>query len=131
MGVVILGFFFVNIVTLNMLAIVPNTCNLRKLVIPATKGDPFVIETVRTFEHAEYISNCWLVKFATNGRYLFAPTSDGRLFIFSIATGKVTAILHEHGMGWPQYLLLIVTFRLRTSSRCNHSSVQKTVAHLW
>ncbi|KAJ3326298.1 hypothetical protein HDV06_000174 [Boothiomyces sp. JEL0866] len=55
---------------------IPNSVILYKLIYPAKKGDKFQLEQVRKFEHSEYRSNSWLVKLATNGRYVAAPTYD-------------------------------------------------------
>lgn len=43
-----------------------------------------------------YHSNSWLVKIASNGRYLLAPTIYGQIFAFNMLTGQVTGILKDH-----------------------------------
>lgn len=37
-----------------------------------------------------------MVKIASNGRYLLAPTLHGEVFVFNILSGRVTAILKDH-----------------------------------
>jgi WD40 repeat protein len=43
-----------------------------------------------------YISNSWLVKIISNGRYLFSPDVKGRVFIWNLKTAKLVAILQDH-----------------------------------
>jgi hypothetical protein len=43
-----------------------------------------------------YHSNSWLIKIASNGRYIAAPTFHGEVFFFNIKTGTVSAILRDH-----------------------------------
>ncbi|KAJ3313086.1 hypothetical protein HDV04_002403 [Boothiomyces sp. JEL0838] len=66
------------------------------LIYPTKKGDKFQLEQVRKFQHSEYRSNSWLVKLATNGRYVAAPTYDGNIFLFHLLTGQVVGILRDH-----------------------------------
>lgn len=48
-----------------------------------------------------YHANSWLVKIASNGRYIFAPTMEGQIFVFNILTGQVTAMMKDHqGKEW-------------------------------
>ncbi|KAJ3274916.1 hypothetical protein HDV01_001780 [Terramyces sp. JEL0728] len=75
---------------------IPNSVSLYKMVYPTKKDDKFQLELVRKFQHPEYRSNSWLVKLATNGRYVAAPTYDGNIFIFHLLTGQVVAILRDH-----------------------------------
>lgn len=48
------------------------------------------------FFFKRYHSNSWLVRIASNGRYLLAPTALGQIFAFNMLTGEVTAIIKEH-----------------------------------
>ncbi|RIB10674.1 WD40-repeat-containing domain protein [Gigaspora rosea] len=73
-----------------------NVSILHKLIYPSKKGQPFELKEVRRFGHKDYHSNSWLIKISSNGRYLVAPTMTGHVFIFSLRTGKVTAILRDH-----------------------------------
>ncbi|KAJ1676424.1 hypothetical protein EV182_008216, partial [Spiromyces aspiralis] len=43
-----------------------------------------------------YLSNSWLIRITSNGRYLLAPTLNGQVFVFHLATGQVTAVLRDH-----------------------------------
>lgn len=52
-----------------------------------------------------YKSNIWPVKMATNGRYILAPTSDGKIFIWNLLTGGLSGILSDHGMNF-KYVVL-------------------------
>ncbi|KAI9305369.1 WD40-repeat-containing domain protein [Cunninghamella echinulata] len=74
----------------------PNTCTLHRLWYPKQSGDPFQLEEIKKYKHEDYHSNSWLVKIASNGRYLFAPTLYGQIFVFNILTGQVTSIIKEH-----------------------------------
>ncbi|CAG8505132.1 7110_t:CDS:10 [Scutellospora calospora] len=73
-----------------------NVCILHKLIYPSKKGQPFELKEVRRFGHKDYHSNSWLIKISSNGRYIAAPTMTGHVFIFSLRTGDVTAILRDH-----------------------------------
>ncbi|KAI8332815.1 WD40-repeat-containing domain protein [Chlamydoabsidia padenii] len=77
-------------------ASLPNTCALHKLIYPKETGGKFVLEEIKRYEHDKYHANSWLVKIASNGRYLFAPTMDGQIFVFNILTGHATAIMKDH-----------------------------------
>jgi WD40 repeat protein len=81
-------------------------CQLHRLKMIKTPGRgkkknteviSFELETVHTYLHPEFTSNSWLIKINTNGRYLFSPTSNGKIFIWNMATTKLAAILHDHG----------------------------------
>ncbi|RUS12947.1 WD40-repeat-containing domain protein, partial [Endogone sp. FLAS-F59071] len=74
----------------------PNTCTLHRLVYPDKKGAPFRLEEVRRYKHADYFANSWLVKIASNGRYILAPTPYGQVFAYNMSTGEVAAILKDH-----------------------------------
>ncbi|KAI8069307.1 WD40-repeat-containing domain protein [Gongronella butleri] len=80
----------------NGVASTPNTCCLHRLVIPKTANKPFVLEEVHRYKHEEYHANSWLVKIASNGRYLVAPTIYGQLFVFNLLTGKATGVIKSH-----------------------------------
>ena len=69
---------------------------LHKLIYPQEKGGIFTLETVRKYQDESYQSNSWLVKITCNGRYIAAPTSQGQVFFFHIATGQITGILSDH-----------------------------------
>ncbi|KAJ1735454.1 hypothetical protein LPJ72_001856 [Coemansia sp. Benny D160-2] len=74
----------------------PNTCTLHRLVYPTEPDGKFELQEVRRYYHDEYMSNSWLIRITSNGRYLLAPTLNGQVFVFSIATGQVTGILRDH-----------------------------------
>ncbi|CAO3679170.1 unnamed protein product [Umbelopsis vinacea] len=74
----------------------PNTCTLHKLVYPEKKGGKFELLEVKKYKHEDYHSNSWLVKVASNGRYLLAPTIYGQIFVFNLLSGQVSAILKDH-----------------------------------
>eukprot|EP01114_Cavostelium_apophysatum_P022749 TRINITY_DN8336_c0_g1_i1.p1 TRINITY_DN8336_c0_g1~~TRINITY_DN8336_c0_g1_i1.p1 ORF type:complete len:617 (+),score=168.47 TRINITY_DN8336_c0_g1_i1:139-1989(+) len=72
----------------------PNSCHLRKLKM---EEDSFSLEIVHTFQHEQYHSNMWMTKFATNGRYILSPTTEGKVFIWNIQTKALVAVMHDHG----------------------------------
>ncbi|KAJ2007288.1 hypothetical protein GGI04_000593 [Coemansia thaxteri] len=74
----------------------PNTCTLHRLVYPTELDGSFELQEIRRYYHDEYLSNSWLIRLASNGRYILAPTLNGQVFVFSIATGQVTAVLRDH-----------------------------------
>ncbi|KAJ2724290.1 hypothetical protein GGI07_002063 [Coemansia sp. Benny D115] len=74
----------------------PNTCTLHRLVYPTEPDGKFELQEIRRYHHDEYLSNSWLIRIASNGRYILAPTLNGQVFVFSIATGQVTGILRDH-----------------------------------
>jgi hypothetical protein len=49
--------------------------------------------------HYRYFSNAWLIKIASNGRYMMAPTCTGEVFIYNLKTGQVTGVLKDHDGG--------------------------------
>ncbi|KAF9390289.1 hypothetical protein CPB97_009629 [Podila verticillata] len=73
-----------------------NSCTLHKLVYPDTKGGKWYLTEVKRFQDEEYFSNAWLIKIASNGRYLMAPTCTGEVFIYNLKTGQVTGVLKDH-----------------------------------
>ncbi|CAH1760430.1 137_t:CDS:10 [Entrophospora sp. SA101] len=75
---------------------IDNVCILHKLIYPNRIGGKFRLETIRIFQHKNYISNSWLVRITSNGRYLAAPTMKGEVCIFNLRTGNIVAILNDH-----------------------------------
>ncbi|KAI1318398.1 hypothetical protein EDD11_006736 [Mortierella claussenii] len=73
-----------------------NSCTLHKLVYPDTKGGKWYLTEVKRFQDEEYFSNAWLIKIASNGRYMLAPTCTGEVFIYNLKTGQVTGVLKDH-----------------------------------
>ncbi|KAI8348687.1 WD40-repeat-containing domain protein [Mortierella sp. GBAus27b] len=73
-----------------------NSCTLHKLVYPSTKGGKWYLTEVKRYQDEEYFSNAWLIKIASNGRYIMAPTCTGEVFIFNLKTGQVTGVLKDH-----------------------------------
>ncbi|KAG0346494.1 hypothetical protein BG004_001618 [Podila humilis] len=73
-----------------------NSCTLHKLVYPDTKGGKWYLTEVKRFQDEEYFSNAWLIKIASNGRYMMAPTCTGEVFIYNLKTGQVTGVLKDH-----------------------------------
>lgn len=74
----------------------PNKCHLEKLIYPISEHDHFKIEDINSYQDENYHSNSWLIKVTSNGRYIVAPTYDGKLFIFNLKTGKLSGMLHYH-----------------------------------
>jgi WD40 repeat protein len=74
----------------------PNRCHLEKLIYPVSEHDHFRIEDIKNYNDGDYHSNSWLIKITSNGRYIAAPTYDGKVFLFNLKTGKVSGMLHYH-----------------------------------
>lgn len=79
----------------------PNTITLHKLTYQeegeeSSKGGEWQLTTLFKYSHPCYLSNSWYIKFATTSRYVFAPTSDGKIFIFSLCAGQLCGVLSEH-----------------------------------
>jgi hypothetical protein len=88
----------------NVVATQPNTVTLHKLILPSTPTSSadaateseWQLESVRRFGDLAYLSNAWLMRIASNGRYIVAPTCNGAVFIWNVATGDVVGLLHDH-----------------------------------
>ncbi|KAI9094710.1 WD40-repeat-containing domain protein [Phlyctochytrium arcticum] len=74
----------------------PNSVRLHKLSYPNTPGGPFTLTEVQRYTHEFYRSNSWLTKISSNGRYVLAPTYDGAVVIFEMASGGVVGVLRDH-----------------------------------
>lgn len=74
----------------------PNTCHLRKLTIPSGGRGKFRIDEVNAFAHEDYHANIWLLRLATNGRYILAPTTEGKVFVWNVRSRELVAILRDH-----------------------------------
>eukprot|EP01119_Soliformovum_irregulare_P019852 TRINITY_DN6369_c1_g1_i2.p1 TRINITY_DN6369_c1_g1~~TRINITY_DN6369_c1_g1_i2.p1 ORF type:complete len:147 (+),score=55.04 TRINITY_DN6369_c1_g1_i2:156-596(+) len=74
----------------------PSRCHLRKLTIGKLRGALKIsMETESAFDDLNYNSNVWLMKLASNGRYLLAGTSEGGVYVWNLRTTQLTAILKE------------------------------------
>nr|KAJ3423251.1 hypothetical protein HK105_007587 [Polyrhizophydium stewartii] len=80
----------------NTINSIPNTVRLHRLVYPTEYNGQFVLEEVERYRHDLYRSNSWLVKVASNGRYVAAPTYDGNVCLFHLQTGQLVGILQDH-----------------------------------
>ena len=82
--------------------ITPNSLTLHTLAQSNEASDSegktssWSLVPVFKYSHMEYTSNSWYLKFANNGRYLFAPTTNGKVFIFAIGSGALTGVLADH-----------------------------------
>jgi WD40 repeat protein len=74
----------------------PNRCHLEKLIYPVNDHDHFRLEDIKSFNDGDYHSNSWLIKITSNGRYIAAPTYDGKVFIYNLKSGKISGKLHYH-----------------------------------
>lgn len=93
---------------LKLSVLYPNKCILHKLIMPTNANDKWSLEEVGRFEHEEYVSstllltyarfhaNLWLTKFATNGRYIVAPTSVGKIFVWNLQTNNLVGVMKNH-----------------------------------
>ncbi|KAI9202680.1 WD40-repeat-containing domain protein [Polychytrium aggregatum] len=75
---------------------IPNKVKIYKLIYPNRLGGQFEIREVKSFQDDDYVSNSWLTKVTCNQKYVAAPTCDGRIFIYHMQTGNVSAILRGH-----------------------------------
>ncbi|ORZ21568.1 WD40-repeat-containing domain protein [Absidia repens] len=75
---------------------IPNSCTLHQLIYPTKTGGLFELKEIRRYDHEGYRANSWMVKISTNGRYIFAPTMEGQVFVFNLLTGQVTGIIKAH-----------------------------------
>eukprot|EP01114_Cavostelium_apophysatum_P011889 TRINITY_DN2644_c0_g1_i2.p1 TRINITY_DN2644_c0_g1~~TRINITY_DN2644_c0_g1_i2.p1 ORF type:complete len:1202 (+),score=337.29 TRINITY_DN2644_c0_g1_i2:134-3739(+) len=75
---------------------VPNRCKLHHLVVPENGRGRFRLEQLATFTNKDFRSNVSMLKISSNGRYLLAPTTDGKVFIWNLRTAELVGILHEH-----------------------------------
>ncbi|KAJ3152965.1 hypothetical protein HDU86_005420 [Geranomyces michiganensis] len=75
---------------------IPNTVAIHKLSYPVTKGAPFALTEVKRLTHDQYRSNSWLMKIASNGRHVLAPTYDGGVVVYNANTGQATGVLRDH-----------------------------------
>ena len=75
----------------------PNTCQLRKLVVPERGQGKFRLEEANIYGHSDYRSNIWMLKLATNGRYVLSPTTEGKVFVWNLRSAELVAILNDHG----------------------------------
>jgi len=71
----------------------PNAVHLRQISI---SKDKFELSLMKEFHHKDYHSNTWPAKLNSNGRYVLSPTSDGKVFIWNLRTGQLTAVLQIH-----------------------------------
>ncbi|OMJ24091.1 putative WD repeat-containing protein [Smittium culicis] len=87
----------------NSVSSIPNTVTLHKLVYPTEdtylESPGFKLIELKRFHHDEYLSNSWLIRISSNGRYVLAPTYNGQVFVFHLATGKLASVLRGH-QGW-------------------------------
>ena len=76
------------------LASAPNSIIVTEVDLSEASG----AKIIKRLKHPLYNANSWLIKPATtkNGEYLAAPTITGRILIFNLRTGKLTANLHSH-----------------------------------
>ncbi|OLY82140.1 putative serine/threonine-protein kinase PkwA [Smittium mucronatum] len=84
----------------NSVSSIPNTVTLHKLIYPSKStfldNPGFKLVELKRFHHENYLSNSWLIRISSNGRYVLAPTYNGQVFVFHIATGKLVSILRGH-----------------------------------
>lgn len=64
--------------------------------MPDSEDGQFGLETVREFGHPDYVSNTWVMSCTSNGRYLLAPTTVGKIIAWNLATGEHVATLYAH-----------------------------------
>lgn len=72
----------------------PNSIILTEVDLALATG----AKILNRLKHPLYNANSWLIKPATtrNGEYLAAPTITGRILIFNLRNGHMTANIHCH-----------------------------------
>lgn len=77
-----------------LLASAPNSIIVTEVDLTEANG----AKIVNRLKHPLYNANSWLIKLATteNGEYLAAPTINGRILIFNLRSGQMTANFHCH-----------------------------------
>ncbi|KAI8869446.1 WD40 repeat-like protein [Ramicandelaber brevisporus] len=101
----------------NTVATRPNTCTLHRLEYPSeSNGGRFVLSEVRRFSHPEYVSNSWLIKVTSNGRYILAPTYNGQVFVFSLSTGELTTVLRGDHEEIELLFILVISVGMNTAN---------------
>jgi len=73
-----------------------NKCHLWKICGPTKNSQKFVLEPIRIFEHSEYEANTWLMDVGITSRYLLAPTTTGKVFVWNMLSGQLVSILAAH-----------------------------------
>ena len=72
----------------------PSCIHLRKLTFTSQKT--FSLETEHVFEHGDYMCNLWMIKCKIFLGHLFAPSRNGKLFIWNLESKQLIAILNDH-----------------------------------
>jgi len=74
----------------------PNKVILHKLTMPDHPKGVWSLEEVARFQHDEYHSNIWLLKLTSNGRYVAAPTTVGKVFIWNLKSLQLVSVIKKH-----------------------------------
>ncbi|PRP82326.1 hypothetical protein PROFUN_10230 [Planoprotostelium fungivorum] len=74
-----------------------NKCTLHKLTMPGKRGNFWEFEIVDQYAHDEYQSNLWLMRLATNGRYVASPTTNGKVFLWNLRSKELAAVIRNGG----------------------------------
>jgi WD40 repeat protein len=75
------------------LPMVKNECHLRKINF---EDGVWSIEIIQSYQDDDYLSNSYLVKIISNGKYLFSPDNNGKVFIWNLKSGNLVSILNDH-----------------------------------
>lgn len=78
------------------LPLYPNTITLHKLYFDFEKPAESKIENLCKYSNEIYFSNSWYMRFDCNGRYVFGPACDGKVFVFALGSGQLCAMLCDH-----------------------------------
>src|SRR5689334_19968203 len=74
----------------------PNKCILHKLTMPREAEEKWTLDEVARYEDEDYQTGRWLLRLGTNGRYIFAPTNCGKVFIWNIKSHELVGVLIDH-----------------------------------
>lgn len=58
------------------------------------------------FSDPLHISKHWATRFASNGIYLVSSSSNGKVFIWNLKSGRLTGVLADHDRGKSAYDVL-------------------------
>lgn len=73
-----------------------NSVMIYKLVVPTKSDGVFELVTLRQLQHPEYNANSYLMRLTASPHCVLAPTVNGEVFVWSLGTGELCAILRDH-----------------------------------
>lgn len=65
----------------------------------STEYKPWKLNLISRLSDTLHSFNHWSMRFSSNGSYLASPSSNGKVFIWNIQSGKLTGVLSDHERG--------------------------------